>query len=54
MLRIRMDPYHFAKLDTDPHESEMQDPDPHQCENLEASEGHFGTLEVPNLDKSEW
>jgi hypothetical protein len=67
-IRTRMDPHHFGKLDPDPdphqnvkldpdpdpHQKEKQEPDPHQSEKMEAREGHFGALEGPNLEKSEW
>jgi hypothetical protein len=43
-----MDPHHFGKQDPDP------DPDPHQSEKKEALECHFGALDGPNLEKSEW
>jgi hypothetical protein len=52
------DPHHFGKLDLDPdpHQSGKLDPDPgpHQSEKMEALEGHFGALEGPYLEKSEW
>jgi hypothetical protein len=50
-------PHHFGKLDPDldPHQSGKQDPDQTESgETVEALEGHFGTLEGPNLGKSEW
>jgi len=47
-----MDPHHFGNLVPDPHQSGKLDP--HQSVNLEALEGHFGELEGPSLEKSEW
>ncbi len=56
MLRIRIltNTRHFGRLDPDPHQSGKPDLDPHQSEKVEALEVHFGILEVPNLEKSEW
>jgi hypothetical protein len=49
-----MDPHHFGKLDPEPHQNGKLDPDSHQSEKVEAVESHFGVLESPNLEKSEW
>ncbi len=51
LIRIRMDPHQFGKLDPDPHQGENWDPDPHQSEKEEALEGHFGALEGLYLEK---
>jgi hypothetical protein len=37
----------------DPHQSEKHDPDSQQSKEVEALEGHFGAMEVPNLGKNE-
>ncbi len=44
----KLDPY------LDPHQSEKQDPDLQQSEKVEAFEVHFGLMQGPNLEKSEW
>jgi hypothetical protein len=52
--KLDLNPHQRGKLDPDPHQSEKQDPDLHQSEKVEALEDHFGALEGPNQEKSEW
>jgi hypothetical protein len=56
LIRIRMDRHNFGKLDPDPDTHQNGKPDPHQSEKVQAIEGHghFGALDGPNLEKSEW
>jgi hypothetical protein len=56
VLRIRIRVRIILGLDPDPHQRGKLDlnTDSHQSEKVEAVEGHFGALEGPNLEKSEW
>jgi hypothetical protein len=47
--KLNPDPHQSGKLDPGQHQSEKYDLDLQQSEEVEALEGHFRALEVPNL-----